>query len=254
MKSINTFADHAPKPEWITDFFAVGTEYLMNNTLGPMQIAKYKRFLSDAGLIAKNKTTAFYETVKAIGVNAEDTWALVLVNLVNENPQLEWYVRNMDVERVYESQEIIGALAPFGVKEKDARSILKSFKRLCETPLGKRLKFGTFIDTGHALQSITRTKPEKPSPLVMLYALYKFAEKCGGYWEFPLSRLMDFTIEAEGVSPAQIFALARDEMEALLNGLARTNPDFVTFTTTHDLELVRLADDKTTTGVLSLFN
>jgi hypothetical protein len=65
---------------------------------------------------------------------------------------------------------------------------------------------------------------------------------------------MDFTIEAEGVSPAQIFALARDETEALLNGLARTNPDFVTFTTTHDLELVRLADDKTAAGVLSLFN
>ena len=254
MKSLNTFADHAPKPEWITDFFAVGTEYLANNTLGPMQITKYKRFLSDAGLIAKNKTTAFYETVKTLGVNAEDTWGLVLVNLVNENPQIEWYVRNMDAGRVYESQEIIGALASFGVKEKDARSILKSFKRLCETPLGKRLKFGTFSDAGHALQSITRTKPEKPSPLVMLYALYKFAEKCGGYWEFPLSRLMDFTVEAEGVSPAQIFARTRDEMEALLNGLSRTNPDFVTFTTTHDLELVRLADDKTPADVLALFN
>ena len=33
----------------------------------------------------------------------------------------------------------------------------------------------------------------------------------------------------------------------------RTNPDFVTFTTTHDLELVRLADDKTSADVLSLF-
>ena len=73
MKSLNTFADHAPKPEWITDFFAVGTEYLVNNTLGPMQITKYKRFLSDAGLIDKKKTTAFYETVKRLGVNAEDT-------------------------------------------------------------------------------------------------------------------------------------------------------------------------------------
>ena len=62
MKSLNTFADHAPKPEWITDFFAVGTEYLVNNTLGPMQITKYKRFLSDAGLIDKKKTTAFYES------------------------------------------------------------------------------------------------------------------------------------------------------------------------------------------------
>ena len=160
----------------------------------------------------------------------------------------------MDAERVYVSQEIIDVLAPLGVKEKNARSILKSFRRLCETPLGKKLKFGTFMDTGHALQSITRTIPEKPSPRVMLYALYKFAEKCGGYWEFSLSRLMDFTVKSDGVSPAQTFALSRDEMEAILNGLARTNPDFVTFTTTHDLELVRLADDKTSSDVISLFN
>ena len=217
-----------------------------------MQIAFFKRFLSDAGLIVKNKTTEFFETVKSLGVNAEDTWGLVLTNLVNENPQIEWYVRNMDTGREYKAQEIIDVLAPFGVKEKDARSILKSFKRICETPLGKRLKFGIFTDTGHALQSITRTKPVLLSPLVMLYALYKFAEKCGDFYEFPLSRLMDFTVESAGVSPAQIFALSRDEMEAILNGLARTNPDFVTFTTTHDLELVRLADDKTSADVLAL--
>ena len=56
MKSLNTFANHAPKPEWINDFFALGAEFLANNSLGPMQISKFKRFLSDAGLIAKNKT------------------------------------------------------------------------------------------------------------------------------------------------------------------------------------------------------
>lgn len=254
MKSLNTFDDHAPKPDWIFDFFYRGDNFITDNSLGPNQKTKFKRFLSDAGLITKNKTTAFYELVKKLGVNAEDTWGLILVNLANENPQIEWYVRNMDAERVYVSQEIIDVLAPLGVKEKDARSILKSFRRLCETPLGKKLKFGTFMDTGHALQSITRTIPEKPSPRVMLYALYKFAEKCGGYWEFSLSRLLDFTVESDGVSPAQTFALSRDEMEAILNGLARTNPDFVTFTTTHDLELVRLADDKTSSDVISLFN
>ena len=84
-------------------------------------------------------------------------------------------------------------------------------------------------------------------------ALYRFAEACGGYWEFPLSRLMDFTVEAEGISPVQLFALARDETEALLNGLAHAHPEFLTFTTTHDLELVRLDDGKTSEDVLNLF-
>lgn len=254
MKSLNTFADHAPKPEWISDFFRFGAEYLTKNNLGPMQITKFKRFLSDADLIAKNKTTPFFDVAKRLGGNSEEAWGLILSNLANGNPQVAWYVRNMEIGRPYSSQEIIDMLAPCGVKEKDARSILKSFKRLCETPLGKRLRFGSFADEGHALASVSRTKPVQPSPRVFLHGLYRFAEACGGYWEFPLSRLMDFSVESEGMSPAQIFALSRDEAEALLNGLAHTHPEFVTFTTTHDLELVRLDDGKASSDVVRLMS
>lgn len=253
MRSVNTFDDHAPKPEWIIDFFSRGTEFIADNALGPNQRTKFKRFLADAGLIAKNKTTPFFEVAKKLGMNSEEAWGLILSNLANGNPQVSWYVRNMEIGRPYSSQEIIDMLAPCGVKEKDARSILKSFKRLSETPLGKRLRFGSFADEGHALASISRTKPVQPSPGVFLYGLYRFAEACGGYWEFPLSRLMDFSVESEGMSPVQLFALTRDEAEALLNGLAHTHPEFVTFTTTHDLELVRLDDGKTSADVLAFF-
>lgn len=254
MKSLNTFSNHAPKSEWIMDFFAAGATYLPNNTLGPKQIAYYKRFLSDAGLIAKNKTTAFYEIAKNLGVNAEDTWGLILAKLSNDNPQIEWYVRNMEVGREYPRQELYDMIVSTGLKPDGAMSIIHAFGRLCNIPLGTRLHFCRVVSKGQNIVTLTRTKPETPSPLVVLYALYKFAEKCGGYWEFSLSRLMDFTVEAEGVSPAQIFALSRDEMEAILNGLARTNPDFISFTTTHDLELIRLADDKTPADVAALFN
>lgn len=254
MKYLNAFADHMPKSEWFSDFFARGAGYLTDNALGPMQIRMLKRFLTDAGLIEKRKTTPLFDIVRELGVNSEETWGIALANLANGNPQIAWYVTDMEVDRIYSSREVIDALAPHGVKEKDARSILKSFKRLCETQLGKRLKFGTSVDQGHALTFISRTKPVVPSPRVMLYALYRFAEACGDYREFTLTRLMDFSVKAEGVSPAQIFALSRSEMEAVLNGLAHSNPDFITFTTTHDLELVRLADDRTSADVLSLFH
>ena len=254
MKSINTFATHAPKQEWFVDFYDRGTDFIVNNSLGPMQITKFKRFLADAGLIAKNKTTVFYDLWKKYGINSETIWGIFLVNLVCENPQIEWYVRNMDLDRDYPRQELYDMISSTGLKPDGVMSIIRAFGRLCNVPLGTRLHFGHVVSKGQDIISLTRTKPENPSPLVMLYALYKFAEKCGGYFEFSLSRLMDFTVESDGVSPAQTFALSRDEMEAILNGLARTNPDFVTFTTTHDLELVRLADDKTSSDVISLFN
>lgn len=254
MKCINTFADHAPKPEWVSDFFSRGVEFLTDNTLGPMQITKFKRFLSDAGLITKNQTTDFYLKAKTLGITSEDTWSLVLINLAAVNPQIQWYIHDMPLSQGVTAKAAIDSLSAYSVKEKDARSIFKSFKRLCDTPLGKRVRFGEYADDGRTLVSISRTKPVTPAPLVFLYGLYRFAEACGGYYEFSLSRLLDYTVESEGVSPAEIFALSRDEVEPILNGLARSNPDFISFTTTHDLELVKLADDRKASDVLALFN
>lgn len=254
MKSLNTFADHAPKPEWISDFFKEGQEYLTTNSLGRMQIAFFKRFLTDAGMLEKNKVTAFFALGQALGVSSEDTWSLALINLVATNPQMQWYVKELPADILKTDKEVIDLLSVSSVKEKDARSIFKSFKRLCDTPLGKKLNFGRYDEKGRTLVAITRTKPTKPSPEAFLYGLYRFAEACGGYYEFSLSRLLDFNVEAEGVSPAEIFALSRDEVEQILNGLARTNPEFISFTTTHDLELIKLSDDKKSADVLALFN
>lgn len=254
MKSINTFATHAPMPDWITDFFARGEDYLTNNSLGPMQIAFFKRFLSDAGLIAKNKTTPFFDVAKRLGVNSEEAWGLILANLVNGNPQIAWYVREMEINRAYSRQELYEMIAGTGLKKDGVMSILRAFGRLCDIPLGTRLHFGHTESKGRDIVSLSRTKPVTPSPRVFLYALYRFAEVCGGYWEFSLSRLLDFSVAAEGVSPAQAFALPQEEVEPILNGLARSNPEFLSFTTTHDLELVHLADDKTSADVLKLFN
>lgn len=103
------------------------------------------------------------------------------------------------------------------------------------------------------MDAITRMKPVMPTERVFLYGLYRFAEACGGYYEFNLSRLLDLGIESEGVSPAEIFAMTRDEVEQILNGLARSQPEYISFTSTHDLELVKLSDDKKSADVLKLF-
>lgn len=253
MKSLNTFADHAPKVEWIDEFFERGTEFLSENTLGPMQITKYKRFLSDANLIEKNKTTSFFELVKGIGVNSDEAWSLILIQLVCQNPQVQWYVRQLPAGQQKSVNEVIDALAGFSVKEKDARSIFKAFKRLSEIQLGRRIHFGQYVKGIKGMDAITRTKPVLPTERVFLYGLYRFAEACDGYYEFNLSRLLDFTIESEGVSPAEIFAMTRDEVEQTLNGLARNYPEFISFTSTHDLELIKLTDDKKSAEVLNLF-
>jgi phosphoadenosine phosphosulfate reductase len=88
---------------------------------------------------------------------------------------------------------------------------------------------------------------------VVLYGLFKFAEKCNNYKEFTLATLLNDSIDRDGISPTRIFGLDRDEMIPILLGLSAKYPEFITASFTHDLEKITLAEDKTSADVLDLF-
>jgi phosphoadenosine phosphosulfate reductase len=88
---------------------------------------------------------------------------------------------------------------------------------------------------------------------VLLYALYKFAEKCNDYKEFHLSYLYDESVERDGISPVRIFGLTdEEELKSLLLGLSAQYPEFINATFTNDLQTITLRD-KTSEDVLDLF-
>ena len=101
--------------------------------------------------------------------------------------------------------------------------------------------------------AITRTPWKNPNPLVILYSLYKFAEACGSYYQFTLSRLLNHDIDSDGVSPTEIFGLDRNQMEKILNGLTINYPDCINASFTLDLDNITLNSEKTSQDVLSLF-
>ncbi len=255
MQSLNTFLDHAPKPEWLKEFFANPKLFLENNQLGVMQIAKFKRFLFDAELVdRKNKTaTDFTELVKKIGWNTATAWGLILVNLTYNNPQMRWYIENLPVGEGITREVVEEKLQAVEVSAKDSKSIVKAFKRLCEIPLGTELNFGTTTSDGKNLSTLTRTKAKVDDGRVVLYALYKFAEASDGWYQFNLSRLMSDS-DSAGVSPSKIFGIDREEMQQFLNGLSANYPDFISATFTHDLEKISLIAEKTSQDVLKLFD
>lgn len=253
MKSINTFADHAPKPDWVKNFFAYGNEFLADNTLGPMQISMFKRFLSDSGLIEKAKTTSFFEVIKKIGAQSEAAWGLILIQLAYTNPQIRWYIDNMPIGEQLPRAYLTNKIMEEGVSAKDAASIIKSFKRLVELPLGTVLNFGTAEAKGNRIESLMRTKTSSIDPRVLLCSLYRYAEACGGYYQFSLDTLMDISIQSEGISPVKIFGFTRDEMEAMLRGLAAKYNAYIDVTFTHDLDKITLRDYHSTADVLELF-
>lgn len=249
MKSLNSFADHAPKPEWLRSFFELKEEFFSEHTLGPMMFDMFKRFLKDASLNEKNHYTKFAELISQIGWETNTSWGLIIVNLVNENPQVEWYVNSFDIGRVYQRQTVEDMLTAINVKPKDAKSIVKSFKRLTEIPLGTNLHFGHVTDDG----DLVRTKCSVSDPRVVLYGLFKFSEKCNDFKEFTLATLLNDSIDRDGISPTRIFGLDREEMTSFLLGLSAKYPEYISASFTHDLEKISLAKDKTSSDVLELF-
>ncbi len=249
MKSINCFSNHAPKTEWFSDFFEQQQDFLAENSLGPVQKTKFKRFLKDAELILKEEVTDFAELGVSIGWNTDVFLALMLTKLVANNPQIEWYTRVLEVGRSYRRSEIEDMLSADGQSKDNISSILNAYKRLVETPLGSSLHWGFVTDEG----DLVRTKCSVSDPRVVLYGLFKFAEKCNDYKEFTLATLLNDSIDRDGISPTRIFGLDRDDMTPLLLGLSAKYPEFITASFTHDLEKITLAEDKSSQDVLDLF-
>ena len=249
MKSLNTFSNHAPKTEWLKEYFERLTDFLENNTLGRVQKPFFKRFLKDAGLIDKNEATKFSVTGANLGWTTDTFLGLMLINLVAKNPQVEWYVLNMDFGKMYRRIELEESLSADGQSKDNISSIINAFKRLAETPFGEVLHFNYVTDDG----DLVRTKCSVSDPRVVLYGLFKFAEKCNDFKEFTLATLLNDNIDRDGISPTRIFGLDRADMTSFLLGLSAKYPEFISASFTHDLEKISLAKDKTSSDVLELF-
>lgn len=249
MKSLNTFSNHAPKTEWLNDFFVNKDSFFSDHGLGPEQISFFKRFLKDADLAIKNKCTPFTYLIDSIGWDTEVAQGLILINLVKENPQVCWYIQNLSVGRYYKRKMVEEMLIADNVKPPVAKSISTAYKRLTETPLGTRLNLGHVTEEG----DLIRTTCNMSDPRVLLYSLYIFAEKCNNYKEFTLASLLNDTIDRDGISPTRIFGLDRDTMTSILLGLTAKYPDFINATFTHDMDKIILSEDKNSNYVLALF-
>lgn len=250
-KAIDCYADHAPKLEWIQSFFELKDDFVEQHSLGSVMISMFKRFLRDAELLEDNKMTNMAKKLDQIGLDRDEFWALMLVNLAY-SAEIGWYIDNIPFDTEIKKDYLIELLQQAGAKERGAKSVSGAYRRILALPFGSSLGLGEVFSSGKTF-SIVRGHWSSPVPEVILYSLFKFAEACGDYYQFSLSTLMDDSIERDGVSPTRIFGLDRDTMIRLLNGLSNRYPDFINASFTLDLETITLSQDKTSTDVLGLF-
>ena len=151
MKSLNSFADHAPKPEWLRSYFELKEAFFSEHSLGPMMFDMFRRFLRDASLNERNHFTPFAELISQIGWQTSTAQGLILINLVAANPQMEWYVDNFDIDKTYTRQIVedkeVDSVGVFDVIKKYIELVQKEGNEAHK----KAVEIGRIAATNHSL-------------------------------------------------------------------------------------------------------
>lgn len=249
--SLNSYSHHAPKMEWFLQFFEYKNEFDEKHSLGSQMHSFFKRFLRDAKLLDDTGFSRTAEIVDKLGLNSEQSWGIIYTNLCYA-PQIGWFVNRTNYYETLEKSYLVTLMIEGGAKENWTNDIFSSLSRICDLPIGK-LGLGETIKQKNRVIALERQPWENADALVVLYALYKFAEACGEYYQFTLNTLFDNTIERDGVSPIKIFGLSKEEMVRILNGLTINYSEFISASFTLDLDNITLRSDKSSTDVLELF-
>lgn len=254
-KTLDCYAAHGPKTEWFQQFVKLGADFQSKNGLGSAQKPMFNRFLRDSGVIdARCNITSLGKKLIESELEGESIWALMFINL-SYTPQVGWYVKTFGFEDLITRTDITSILSAINeVKDSALKAIPPTLKRISLLPLGE-IGFGISDKASKELGGLTfnRIPWQNPDAKVILYSLYKFAEACGDYYQFSLSRLMDSSIDSDGVSPTQIFGLDKETMIGLLKGLAINFPEYISVAFTLDLDNINLRHDKTSADILELF-
>lgn len=257
MGAIDRYGNLGVEYKWVMAYFKKKDEYWESATIGKNMVKSLRSFLNDSQITEKSKFASFGEVVDRIGIENANAWGLILCNLAYTS-EYNWWIKNIEFNTDYTPDAINAMLTE--VPSKNSRShIVSAYKNMFISivPLSNEVGVGICnYDEKNGkryLNTVRRVAWSNPDPKVILYSLYLFAEKCGGYYSFTLSRLLDHDIDSDGISPTQIFGLDRDTMVRVLNGLAANYPEFITASFTIDLDNIYLKGEKSSEDVLELF-
>ena len=258
MGSIDRYGNMGIELDWVRSYFKLKDEFWTSpHGLGKNMVKNLKSFLNDAEVTVKSKFAPFGNVIDNIGIESSDAWALMLCNLTYTS-EFNWWVKNIDFSTTH-TPDTIYAMLDDSMSKNSRSHIVSAYKNiLISIPqLSNEIGLGvcdyTLKNGKRFWNRVVRIPWKNPNPLVILYSLYKFAEGCGDYYQFTLSRLLNHDIESDGVSPTEIFGLDRNQMEKILNGLTINYPDFINASFTLDLDNITLNSEKTSQDVLSLF-
>lgn len=252
-KGIDIYSHFGFRENWLQDFFRLENDFWSSGGCGPKQYSGFKVWLREAEITEKNTITQMGKSLKKLDVKNLNCWAIILINLAYNSAIINWYVFNVENNYTHTPNDLILMLGDDRSQSTRKNAITSLKETFKHSPIGSELGLGICEIKGKSVVSITRNGWANPDPLVILYSLYKFAEKSDSYYSFTLSYLCDDTVEREGISPTQIFGINKNTLKDKLQTLAINHKDFISVSFNKDLDNIDLSKNKTSLDVMELF-
>lgn len=251
--NISRYQNFGFRQEWLELFYELEDEFWNNDRMGKYMIVGFKTWLKEAEITENNSITELGRYLSSCGADSPITWGIIYCNLVYNSPIMNWYARKLEYGRDISNEEMLILLGDgySPTVKKNALSSLKETIRL--SPIGWLLGQGECKMKGKVVVSVTKNGWLEPEPLVMLYALYLFADHSEGLYSFTLSDLMDDSDEREAMSPKLIFGVDSETLRPILQGLAHDFGDYIQVDFNNNLmENIFLNRDKTIADIAAL--
>ncbi|MDE5830272.1 MAG: hypothetical protein K2H53_00810, partial [Clostridia bacterium] len=241
-KSLDCYGTHAPVMDWFQQLHKLKESFDQNHSLGNNMVQMFKRFQREVEILKdKNQKGPLYDVFFSSNLDDDNIWSLMMVNLTQNSPLMNWFCNKFSFGEYYTKSYFSELLSNEGnISSRAVKSIPNDVKKILSLPFGK-IGYGK-VSTGDKTSdySFIREPNEELDPRVLLYSLFKYAEACGEFKQFTMSRLFDENIESDGVSPVRIFGIDEDSMEKMLRGLSINYPEYINVTFTHDLDNITL--------------
>lgn len=254
-KNIDRYKNFGLRQEWIEILFEDVENFWTNDRMGTHMFKSFEKWGKEAGIIdEKNSMISSVNKFVALGADNPILWGYIYTNIAYNSSIFNWYIRNTGFDNEYQSSDLQILLGDeySETTKKNALSALKD--TIKSSPIGWLLGQGECEMKGKVITSLRRVGWQEPEPLVILYALYLFAEHCeGGNYNFTLSDLYDDSKDRVALSPKAIFGTDEITLKSIMQGLANNYSQFISVDFNKGImENVFLNREKTAIDVLSL--
>lgn len=262
LKGMNRYQHFGLRNDWLEHFFDMQNNCWNSRQLGNRQYDSLKVWLKEAEIIEVNSQTdkngqisLLGEKLIKLGPFSSFVWSVIWTNLSYNSTLVKWYCICVATGEIYEKKELSNMIGDdYSVSQRDnATSSLSELFR--HSPIGNTLDMGVPIPSGRSFKFNKKgwQTPEAPS---LLYALYRYAEKLNGHYNFTLKELArvrkNRPVNFIGMEPVTLFGLDESKFKEMVRSISIYYPDFIEIDFDADLDNIRLNPEKSSLGVVDL--